>query len=627
MNDSNCTDTIFSIDELFSATPFGKSFFNNKIISAITGLFEHVSGLYHCKNKYKKIADELNARTFLQKILKELHIKPVYNHKDKFKIPLSGPCVVVSNHPFGLIDGIILTEILLSIRPDVKVMSNFLLNRIPNLNSLMISVDPFERESSVKSNVRPIREAIRFVKAGGLLLIFPAGEVSHLRLPAREITDPPWKSSVITIIRQAKSPIVPVFFSGKNSAFFQMAGLIHPSLRTLMLARELLKKQGKQIHLRIGNTISHRWISRYTDDKHLLSYLRWRTYLMGHHETQNRFPNLPAIVGGIAIKNCKCIVKPQAKEFCIRDIQNLPQEQKLAQNGHLCVYYAQAKQIPHVLPEIGRLREITFRQAGEGTGKAIDLDCFDNHYIHLFIWNSENKEITGAYRIGQTDLILAHMGNKGLYTNTLFEIQINFFNKLGPALELGRSFIRHEYQKTIFPLLLLWKGIAAFIVRNPRYRTLFGPVSISSDYNDLSRHLLATTLLKNNSARDLAVMIKPRTPIRYKRFKVRGCRHTFHDEPLQDLEEACSVISDIEINNKNIPILFKHYLNLGGQLLSFNIDKSFSGVMDGLIVIDLLKMNRKTMERYMSVNEAHDYLSYHSRNIEKNSQTFIQAVQ
>jgi len=405
-----------------------------------------------------------------------------------------------------------------------------------------------------------------------------------------------------------------------------MAGLIHPFLRTLMLARELLKKQGKQIHLRIGNTISHRWISRYTDDNHLLGYLRWRTYIMGHDKAQNRFLNLPAIVGGIAIKNHRRIVKPQANESCLRDIQNLPQEQKLAQSSHLCVYYAQAKQIPHILPEIGRLREITFRQAGEGTGKAIDLDRFDNHYIHLFIWNNEKNEIVGAYRIGQTDLILANIGNKGLYTNTLFEIQINFFNKLGPALELGRSFVRSEYQKTIFPLLLLWKGIAAFIARNPRYNILFGPVSISSDYNELSRHLLATTLLKNNDAQDLAFMIKPRTPMRQKRFKVRGCRHTFHDEPLYDLEEVCSVISDIEISNKNVPILLKHYLNLGGQLLSFNIDKSFSGVMDGLIVIDLLKTNSKTIERYMGVNETHKYLFYHSNNLGRDSQIIFKTT-
>jgi len=223
-------------------------------------------------------------------------------------------------------------------------------------------------------------------------------------------------------------------------------------------------------------------------------------------------------------------------------------------------------------------------------------------------------------------LILANIGNKGLYTNTLFEIQINFFNKLGPALELGRSFVRSEYQKTIFPLLLLWKGIAAFIARNPRYNILFGPVSISSDYNELSRHLLATTLLKNNDAQDLAFMIKPRTPMRQKRFKVRGCRHTFHDEPLYDLEEVCSVISDIEISNKNVPILLKHYLNLGGQLLSFNIDKSFSGVMDGLIVIDLLKTNSKTIERYMGVNETHKYLFYHSNNLGRDSQIIFKTT-
>src|SRR5262249_3158314 len=124
------------------------------------------------------------------------------------------------------------------------------------------------------------------------------------------------------------------------------------------------------------------------------------------------------------------------------------------------------------------------------TGKPRDLDRFDQWYRHLFVWNSERNEMVGAYRIGLADSILSQRGARGLYTSTLFKFDPEFLKGLGPALELGRSFIAPAYQKEYQPLLLLWKGICHFIVRNPSYRTLFGPVSISNDYRAISRALI-----------------------------------------------------------------------------------------------------------------------------------------
>ena len=275
--------------------------------------------------------------------------------------------------------------------------------------------------------------------------------------------------------------------------------------------------------------------------------------------------------------------------------------------------HARAGQIPNTLIEIGRLRELNFRAASEGTGQALDLDSFDKLYIHIFVWNTQQHEIVGGLpnRIVPDDL-LEKYGKNGLYTATLFHSSKKFYETLGPSLELGRSFVRLEYQKSYAPLLLLWKGIGSFISRHPRYRMLFGPVSISKDYSKLSRKLIATTLLKHNQAKDVAAMIRPKTPPRFRPTRIPGFNFDQGQRFLHDIEEICSVIADIELEAKTIPVLLRHYINLGGQLLAFNVDKTFSNCMDGLILVDLLKTESKTLERYLGKDGVNTFYAYHS---------------
>jgi len=603
-------DTSSSADSLFSIGPGEGSPIRQKLLPLIMGTVETLGGLKRLRETCRHIEGHRDPREFVRAALDDLRITPAPESRDKFKIPASGPCIVVSNHPFGMIEGLILAEMTLGIRPDVKVMANYMLEQIPQLRSIMISVDPFEGKDAATTNVRPLREAIRWVEKGGLLIVFPAGEVSHYTISRREVADPPWKKAVAVIIRRAKPTVVPVYFPGCNSVAFQIAGLIHPRLRTLLLARELVGKEGRRIPYKIGNPISYKWVSHYQDHDRLLDYLRWRTYIMGHTKPQNPILKLPADIKRMRRKPLAPRPSPEA---CIRDIAKLPAGQRLVQSGRFSVWHARADQIPHILREIGCLREKTFRLAGEGTGRPIDLDRFDKHYLHLFVWNDEAGEIAGAYRIGRTDVILSSMGKEGLYTNTLFRSGPDFYRRLGPALEMGRSFVRPEYQKTYLPPLLLWRGIGAFIARNPQYRILFGPVSIDGNYSDLSRRLMAETLLKKSDVKDLAVMVKPRRPVRLKAVRIRGCNHSCRDIELHDFPEVCAVVSDIETRQSGVPVLLKHYLNLGGQLLSFNIDKSFSGVMDGLIVVDLLKTNDKALKRYMGEAAASRYYDFHRR--------------
>src|SRR5262249_23872429 len=251
--------------------------------------------------------------------------------------------------------------------------------------------------------------------------------------------------------------------------------------------------------------------------------------------------------------------------------------QLLVRSGQFRVLYASAAQIPHLLREIGRLREIAFRAAGEGSGRALDLDEFDLDYDHLFLWNDSEAEVVGAYRIGRTDEITKRCGRGGLYTSTLFEYGSDFLDRLGPALEMGRAFVRPEHQKAISPLFLLWKGIAQYVLRYPQYRMLFGTVSISDDYNCVSKQLMVE-FLKNHCYLDhLSKLISPRTPFRAKRSWLAGGEAL----PLiRDVGELSAVVSDIEVNSRSIPVLLRQYLKLGGRLLGFNLDPNFGDSLD-----------------------------------------------
>ena len=291
------------------------------------------------------------------------------------------------------------------------------------------------------------------------------------------------------------------------------------------------------------------------------------------------------------------IAEPLDSKLLIRDVESLPLDQKLYGNDEYEVFYAKAWQLPHLMPEIGRLREISFRKIGEGTGKALDVDIFDTYYDHLFVWQKTNQEVVGAYRIGRADDILRGFGKKGLYTNTLFKFKKSFFETLGPALEMGRSFVRPEYQRTPSALFLLWKGVGQYILRQPQYTVLFGPVSISNDYRELSRQLIVEYLRERDHAPELSRLVKARTP-----FQGRTTKPWYSITPnalFRDIEELSIFISTIESDHKGMPILLKQYLKLGAKVIAFNVDEYFCDSLDGLIVVDLKDTESRMLTRFI----------------------------
>jgi putative hemolysin len=592
------TPSPFQWNRTGAGTGFGPA-----LIRAGQHFAERVLGLTGCQKLYAEARGLDPEEDFSARVLRLLEIDPQVQTADLGRIPAKGAAIVVANHPFGAVEGLILAALLRRARPDVKFLANYLLRRFPEMRDLVIPVDPFGGPGAARRNLGPTLESLRWLKQGGLLVIFPAGEVSHWSLRRREIMDPPWNSSLARLVRASGAPVLPIFFPGRNGLLFQLAGLIHPRLRTALLPRELLNKRHRPLSLRIGTLIPAARLNAFEGDRDLVEYLRFRTYMLG-----NGMKTARPRKAGTAAADPISAARPPAS--LAEEVALLPGRQLLAGSGDLQVWMAEAPQIPGLLQEIGRQREIAFRLAGEGTGRSLDLDRFDGHYLHLFLWNRSKREVAGAYRCGRSDEIMERCGVEGLYTSTLFRFSAELLERIGPSLELGRSFVRPEYQKSYAPLLLLWKGIGRFLVLHPRYRTLFGPVSITRDYTDFSRQLMAESLWRSLLVPELARLVRPRFPLDMKPVRIRGCDRRTATAALGDIEEVSALVANLEADHKGIPVLLRHYLNLGGRLLSFNVDPDFGEVLDGLILVDLLRTERKTLERYMTREGAEAFLAY-----------------
>jgi putative hemolysin len=542
------------------------------------------------------------------RILEVLGLTYEISANDQARAPSEGPLVVVANHPFGAIEGMILASILLKTRSDTKIMANFLLSGlgVRELNELLIFVDPFERQGAVAHNLKPLREAIEWVRGGRALGIFPAGAVSHMHLSSLSVIDRQWSRTVARIVRKSEATVLPVYFEGHNSPLFCGLGLLHPLLRTLMLPGENLKKRSRIVRAHVGKPVPFKRLAE-LDDSAIMDYLRLRTYnLQNRNCEKHRNPLLRRSINRAS--SHRPVARAKEAGLIAAEIRRLPPEQVLFSSRNFDVVSASAAQIPNVLREIGRLREITFRKAGEGTGNAIDIDRFDEYYQHIMLWDRERDEIVGAYRLGHADAILKECGFRGLYTSTLFEYKDELTPVFRSALELGRSFVRPEHQKTYQPLMLLWSGIGRFIANHPQYRFLFGAVSINNEYLGVSRRLMVKFLKEGHTDSDLARFVRARNspPLGSMGKKNLGLAYSM----VHDIQDFSELISDIEQDGTGIPILLKHYMKLGGKFLGFSIDPKFNNALDSLVLVDLARTDLRILGRYMGQQGAVSFLNF-----------------
>ncbi len=529
---------------------------------------------------YERASHDDGATDFCTRALSALEITVDVRAEELRDVPTSGPLVIVANHPRGPVDGLLLISLLGRVRSDLKVLGNSLLRFVPGLQPMLLPLDVFEGARSVRRNASVLRQALRWLKSGGALLVFPAGEVSHGQGSGGSAIDSPWQPTAAELAVRTNAAVLPMFIAGGNSRLFRLAGLIHPVLRTAMLPRELWKTRGRTIPVRCGRCVLPHELVAIPDGHARTAILRARV---------DRLAESPAAP---AYTTVAPVASRGEADCLIRNIEALS-SRLLLQSGSYQVFCAPARDLPAVLPEIGRLREIAFRHAGEGTGSPRDLDRFDETYDHLFVWDRMKQEIAGAYRIGATDIVAAGGDVAGLYTRTLFDYDAGLLDQIGPALELGRAFVQPAYQRDFSPLLLLWKGISRVVVQSRRYRRLFGVVSVSDRYDSTSRQLLVKFLQSTRFDVDLGGLVRAKNP------PPSPSDGFVKSATVASLDQVSAIIKAIEPDGKDMPILLRQYLKLNAKLLGFTVDEKFGNVLDGLVLVDLADVEPAILSRYM----------------------------
>jgi len=557
----------------------------------ITPFLMRALKIQELNNLYQKTY-RLEGTALIDSVLKKLGITFEIDPEDLKHIPLKGGFVVVSNHPYGGLDGLLMLKLFLQVRPDFKVLANRLLLNLTGLQSAFVPVDPFKPDN--RKNIPSLRQVLEHLHNDMPVGIFPAGEVSSFSFLDKRITDPKWKEATRRLIDLAKVPVIPMHFEGTNSLSFQMAGLLHPSFRTALLPSELFNKKGQAIQVRLGQPISYAALQQ-IKDKDKLPYLRARTYAMGTNES--------------GLQKLEKFLKPAPQPVPLipevhaseieKELKDLRGAARLFTHDQYVVYLANHADIPKTIREIGRLRELTFRQVGEGTNQEKDLDWYDQHYKHLILYDREAKLLVGAYRLGEGQKLYGYFGKKGFYLNSLFKIKKPFADILKQSVELGRSFVRPEYQKKPLPLLLLWKGISVFLEGKPQYEFLIGPVSISNYFSSVSKALIVDFILEHYYDVALAKHIRPR-----KKFRYRLSENTAHQILLQSLTTISSLndlVNKIETRQAGLPVLLKKYLKQNARIIGFNLDPKFSNALDGFMIMevkDLPSSSKKMLKRY-----------------------------
>ena len=606
--------SLISKNDLVSAAGLGKwGLLKYPIVSAVMRLAK----INKVNDLYDKIKD-LEGQEFFDKLLEELNVKYLAFQEDLAKIPKTGPFILVSNHPLGALDGVIMCKILTEIRPDFKVMGNFLLTKIKPMEPYVISVNPFEKRKEAYSSMSGMREALKHLSEGGCLGIFPAGEVSNKNNEYNEILDKEWQEPALKLIKKAQVPIVPMYFHAKNSKLFYNVSKIHPDLQTLLLPSEMVNKREKPIKIRIGRPVTPKILNEYETPKELGEFLRKKVYMM-----KSYFEDRKSVAEFLKVKNLNISPKeevvvqniidetPLAEILADRENLRKKEGKMLFSNGDYEVYFTKFDEIPAMMREIGRQRELTFRAVGEGTNLPFDLDEYDKHYHHLILWDNVAQKIAGAYRMALGSEVMKNYGIKGFYTNSLFDFDQElqpFFKKV---IEMGRAYISLEYQQKPLPLFLLWRGIVHVCLRNPEHKFLMGGVSISNRFSDFSKSLMIEFMRSHYFDPVVAQYVHPKND--YKVYLSERDKSLFFEGLDDDLNKFDKLIDDFEPEMR-LPVLIKKYIKQNAKVVAFNVDPNFNDAIDGLMYIRISDLPEGTIKPVL------EEMSEQLKNCEKNNE-------
>jgi putative hemolysin len=579
--------------DLIKANPalnyFGGEFFARFLM--------HVLRFRKLNKLYSRVEDK-EGLEFIKEVISVLELKLQVEEQELKRIPASGPAIVIANHPLGGLDGLLLIHMIAECRNDIKILASHLLKKIEPVAEYFVDTQPFEEVQEHEESVfSGLMESAAHVQNGGILCIFPAGETSTYEASSL-VTDKIWRIPIIKFIKKMEVPVVPVLFQTRASRLFRVMARVHPALKEARLPSEIFLKRHKHIRIRIGNPIKPADQVRFCDIYQFSRYLRAKTYGMASPIEVKKFFNY-SLKPPVKVSP---IIDAVPHERILKEIQEIKHDYLLFKLKEYNIFAVPSNKIPDILTEIGRLREITFREVGEGTNQSIDIDEFDLYYHQLFIWDEKEEKIVGAYRVGIGKEIMEQYGKRGFYINTLFRIDDSITGILYQSLELGRSFVVKEYQRKPMPLFLLWKGILYFLLRSPEYRYLLGPVSISNNYSRISKDLIIRFIMENHYDGHLAQFIKPRNSYKFR--SEDPSINVLMESTGRDINKLDKTIGDVDALNSGLPVLLKKYIKLNAKIVSFNVDPKFNNCLDGLIVLDVFDVPQATVESlFKEVND------------------------
>jgi len=534
---------------------------------------------------FSKHYPALTGFDFIEKALEHFQFKIATTDSEIEHIPVTGRVVIIANHPIGSLDAFALLHIIRKLRPDVKVVANELLMSIQPLHNILLPVNNL----SGRSLTRDVKNIHQYLADEGAVIIFPAGEVS--RVTAQGIRDSTWEKGFLNFAARAKAPILPIHIKARNSLTFYTTSFFYKPLSSLLLVKEMFKHNQSSIKLSIGKSIPY---ESHSNDR-LSPALNIKRFKQELYRLPKRQPSL--------FKTQSAIAHPVDRVELKKALKHCQQLGKTSDDKHIYLY--QSTQLSIILKELGRLREITFRAVGEGTGNKRDLDEFDHHYMHLILWDADDLEIVGAYRFSPIKRLLNGQDNSNLYTHQLFQYQPDIAPYFEKGIELGRSFVQPRYwgRKS---LEYLWQGIGAFLASHPEYQYLLGPVSLSAALPKRAHAFLIYFYQLYFPGQGSLAFARDRYQIPTA-LQDELAQFFSADDYGQDFAKLKAVLANMGVS---VPTLYKQYTELcetgGVQFIDFNIDAEFNHCIDGLVMVDLHYLKAKKRRRYIDIHDKND---------------------
>ncbi len=514
---------------------------------------------------------------FVDAVLDYFDFDYTVSSSDLQNIPTSGKVVIIANHPLGGLDALCLLRLISQVRKDVKIVANDFLAGFEALNSLLIPIDNYKLRQS-KNDIKKIYEALNNEEA---IILFPAGEVS--RATPKGIKDPAWNKGFLNFAQNSNAPILPIFLDAKNSKTFYTISVINKTFSTLLLSHEMFNKKSKRIAIKVGQIIPNENITPKGIDKKFLLNL-YKKHLYSLKKGKKSF-----------FETQSAIAHPVSRIDLLNELKKSKLIGQTSDGKKIYLYDYVEDSI--VLKELGRLRELSFRKVGEGVNKKRDTDKYDIYYQHIILWDENDLEIVGSYRIGNSDFIFKNIGVKGFYSNNLFKYNEEFTPYLKSSIELGRSFVQPKYWGTR-ALDYLWFGIGAYLKSNPNIKYMFGPVSMSASFPTVAKDMMI--FYYSHYFKEEVNLVEGKTPYQYSN-NISEIKELFNlEDKKKDFKFLKSALSNIGVT---VPTLYKQYSEItedgGIKFLSFNIDKNFGDCIDGFILVEVDKIKDSAKKRYI----------------------------